>query len=396
MADAIVYFSRHRWCPGGNARHDGLMEALAKYTRVVYAQPAVRAGASIGMPRPRVERVSETFWLLHDAFGVRFSRVGKRLGRAGAIVDSTWIRRALAGEGVRDYVFWSSFPEPRTHWCLPPGRFVYDCIDPCFTESCQAEMDAVEGHAAKKAHVVFATAESLLERMRDFGASPHLLPNGVREEDYHPSVLAGLPCPEALRNCRGPNVGFLGAVDWRFDAEVVTAAAKALPNFTFCIAGRVNADQEARVAELRHLPNTLFPGAISHEDGMAYTAHCDVAIIPFLPGPIGDAINPCKMYMYMMAGKPIVSTWTRECARHAPYVNAAGTAEQFTEAVRSAVSGDTPEQRAARTQFAMHNRWEDRAVAAIGILSRAGLLPPNRGNPDGRLEPAAELREPHR
>ena len=197
------------------------MEALAKHTTVVYAQPAAPGGASLAMPRPRMERVRDGFWLLHNTFGVRFSRIGRRMGRMGALVDSAWLGRALAEHGIHDYVFWGSRPDPRCDWHIPPERFVYDCIDPCFIDGHQAEVDAAEKRAAGKARVVFATAESLLERMRGFGADPHLLPNGVREEDYHPRALAGVPRPAALRNCRGPIVGFLGAVDWRFDADIV-------------------------------------------------------------------------------------------------------------------------------------------------------------------------------
>lgn len=383
LTDTIIYFSGHQWLPGGNGRHDGLMEALAGHVRVIYAQPPKFSGALMEFPRPKIERARENFWLLHNAFGVRLSRVGRRLGRAGAIIDGAWLRQALSENGVSTYAWWDSCPDPRTHWGIPPERLIYDCIDPCFVEAHQPEMGRAERISARKARVVFATAETLLERMKGFGANAHLLPNGCHEKDYHPSVLSGCALPVPLQGRSGPVVGFMGTVDWRFDAQTVTAAATALPEFTFCIAGRVNADQEARVAELRRLPNTIFPGGVSHEDGVAYTAHCDVAIIPFLPGPMGDAINPCKMYMYMMAGKPIVSTWTRECARHAPYVMAARTSEEFIAAIKAAVGDDSPERRARRTQFAMQNRWEDRADSAIQVLTQAGLFAPSRGAPTG-------------
>lgn len=372
--ETILYFSGHQWLPGGNGRHDGLMEALAQHVRVIYAQPPEFSRSLIKFPKPRIERVRDGFWLLHNAFGMRFSRIGKKLGGIAVLVDTPWIQRELAAQGVGDYVYWDSCPDPMSHWGVAGTRFVYDCIDPCFVESHQAAMDQVERVAAKNARVVFATADALLQRMKSFGANAHLLPNGVRGGDYHPSVLSKLQRPASLAGRGGPVVNFLGTLDWRFDAETVTFAAKSLPDFTFCIAGRVNADQGSRVAELRRLPNVVLPGAVSNEDGHAYTWHCDAAIIPFIPGRIGDAINPCKLYMYLMAGKPVIGTDTRELRRFPQHVATARTGEEFAAAVRQAVETDGAEKRAARTSFAASNRWEDRAAEAVRILKAQGLL----------------------
>lgn len=327
-------------------------------------------------PRPTVERISPTYTVIKNAFALKGSRAWRRLGSFGARIDSRRIHSILRRMGYDEYVLWLSAVVPHLLPGLKPDRLVYDCIDPCFTPEHQAGFDATELPLARNAKIVFATAESLRERMAGANPHTHLLPNAAPGAEFLPENLEGTPLPAPLVGRGRPIVGYLGTIDWRFDAETVTAAAKALPNFAFCIAGRVNPDQEARIAELRRLPNTVFPGAVSHEDGIAYTAHSDVAIIPFLAGPIGDAINPCKMYMYMMAGKPVVSTWTRECARHAPFVVAARTAAEFAAAIKTAIADDTPDLRANRTRFALQNRWEDRAAAAIKTLDQAGLLAP--------------------
>src|SRR5439155_6779412 len=118
--------------------------------------------------------------------------------------------------------------------------------------------------------------------------------------------------------------------------------ARRLPQYTFALVGRVNWDQEDRVRPLRSLPNVILPGAVSVEEGRTYTAAFDVGLIPFLPGTVGDAINPVKMYMYLVAGKPVVTTWIRECRRHAPYVAAAQTHEQFAAAIQAAAEARLP------------------------------------------------------
>jgi hypothetical protein len=158
------------------------------------------------------------------------------------------------------------------------------------------------------------------------------------------------------------------------DTQTLAAAARALPAFTFALVGRINPDQEARVAELKRLPNVVMTGPVSIEEGNAYTAAFDAGLIPFLPGPIGDGINPVKMWMYLAEGKPVVSTWLRECRRYAPHVHAARSTEEFISAIQEAVRGETPERSAARIALASRNTWHDRAGEAIQRLCERGLM----------------------
>ena len=148
-----------------------------------------------------------------------------------------------------------------------------------------------------------------------------------------------------------------------------------MPDFTFCIAGRVNADQEARVTELRSLANVVMPGAVPSEDGAAYNNSFDVGVIPFLPGPVGDGINPVKMYMYLLTGKPVVSTWINECRLAGPHVRATRTPAEFADALRESVHEPDATAREAREAFARSNTWDHRAREAVALLRERGLLP---------------------
>ena len=125
---------------------------------------------------------------------------------------------------------------------------------------------------------------------------------------------------------------------------------------------------------LRALPNVVMPGAVSTEEGAAYNNAFDVGVIPFLPGYVGDAINPVKMYMYLLTGKPVVSTWINECRLAQPHVRATKTPQEFIDALRDAVN--EPDQRAhdERISFARQNTWADRARTAISVLQSRSLL----------------------
>ncbi len=369
----IVYSYPCQWemIPG---RHRYLMEAMSAHAPIFFLNCPEFTGSYREVLRSRAERVSDRVTVIHNAFGLRFARGGKRLGRAGAMIDGQWLNRLLRAHGVEEYVYWLAAVSPRMLWGMRVDRLVYDCIDPCFDRRYQAKFDRDEAVIAGRAKVVFATADSLLQRMRRFNAESHLLMNACAAQDYEPGALSLLPRPQSLENRPGPVIGYMGTFDSRVDVEVLAAAAQRLPQFTFALVGRINGEQEARVAALRSLPNVLLPGAVSVEEGRRYTAAFDVGLIPFLPGEIGDAINPVKMWMYLMAGKPVVTTWLRECQRQAPYVTAVGGTEAFVAAIHDAAVGPERISAAERTAFAMRNRWQDRAAMAVEVLRTAGLL----------------------
>ena len=368
----ILYAYPCRWemqmMPG---RQRCLVEALSHHARVVVLEEPVIRGR-LHAPSPRAERVNDTITVIHDAMGWRLSRLGRRLGRMAAI-DSLPLHALLRQIGVDDYVYWLSAASTQFLWGMKLDRLVYDCIDPCFDPAAQAMFDRVEFGIAQRAKVVFATAQSLLDRMKRVNADSYLLPNGCSESEFAPEELSKLARPPALAARNGKIVGYMGTFDSRVDTELLVAAARQLPNVTFALAGRINPDQEHRVAPLRSLPNIILTGPVSVEDGRAFVASFDVGLIPFIPGPVSDAINPVKMYMYLMAGKPVVSSWIQECRRCEPLVLPARNTDEFVSAIKTALASDATSA-AARTEFARKNTWAVRASEAMRILDQRGLL----------------------
>lgn len=313
---------------------------------------------------------------MHDALALRTNRWWRRLPRLAAAVDAFLLHRLLRTQGVQEYVFWLSVPAPEWMAGMRRDRMVYDCIDPLFETEGRETFDERERSVADEARVVFCTAQTLLEHMRTMHQDVHLLNNAASPELFEVEQAGATGTPPALAGRPQPVVGYLGTIDRRIDAETLTAVARAMPDHTFCLAGRVNSDQEARVAELRALPNVVMPGAVPIDEGAAYNEAFDVALIPFEPGYVGDAINPVKMYMYLLAGKPVVSTWINECRLVSPLVHATHGADEFIRAVRAAGEESDPGLAEARIAFARRNTWDDRARSAVDVLRERGLLDP--------------------
>lgn len=209
--------------------------------------------------------------------------------------------------------------------------------------------------------------------MRILNPNSFLLPNAT-SRDFHPQCTKDLPRPAALEGNRDLIVGYLGTLDWRFDPNFVFEAAEALPDVTFAIVGHVNPDQHAGLAGLRRLPNILMPGEVGYDEGRAWVAAFDVGIIPFKLDETNDAINSVKMYMYLMAGLPVVSTAIEESRRN-PFVRTATTPVEFVQVIEQVARSLPVSDRLERIEYALGNTWEVRAKDAITLLQRNGLCP---------------------
>lgn len=377
----IVYFyPGAQWdLPPG--RHRLIMEAISAYHPVIFLDTPRFRGEYFEAIRPTVERRSENLAIVHNAFGLRYARLGRKLKQASAAIDAAWLHSALRSLGVTDYIYWLSANAREALWGMKTNRLVFDVIDPCFETGGQAEFDRLEESIARKARTVFCTAETLYEKLQKIHPHVYLIPNACAPATYLPEATRGLSLPKALEQRTRPIIGFMGTFDWRVDTVTLTEAAKRLPEYTFALPGRINADQEEKVRELRSLPNVVMPGSVSEEEGFAYTAAFDVGLIPFIPGEMNDAINPVKMWMYLVAGKPVVTTWVRECYRQAPYVQATHTVEEFVAAIRQSVTANDAIQNQARIDFALQNSWDVRAQDALRHLYENGLLEAPVGKP---------------
>jgi glycosyltransferase involved in cell wall biosynthesis len=319
----------------------------------------------------RPEEIGEHLYVIRNAFPWRSSRYGHTF-EPPAILDGMLIRRRLHSAGLTPSLLWLTAVDPLMAKGVPREYLLYDCADPNFTPDSQSSFDKAEAEIAGRAAITFSSAHQLHRKLQAYNANSYLLPNAT-SDDFHPARTKGLP-PAPLPP--GPGravVGYLGTIDSRFDATSVLAAARDLPECTFAIVGRVNHDQRAAVAELRACRNVVMPGQVGYDEGRAWVASFTIGMIPFKPGPINDAINPVKMYMYLMAGLPIVATDIEECRRN-DFVSVADSPRSFAEAVRTLATSEHVTDREERMAFALRNTWGDRAQEALELLSRRGIM----------------------
>jgi teichuronic acid biosynthesis glycosyltransferase TuaH len=187
-----------------------------------------------------------------------------------------------------------------------PRRLVYDCNDahadfpgmPGWTRRYQDE-------TLRCADRVIVSARRLREdavRVRGGDRDVCVIGNGVDYPAFHAAQsLRGAP---RVR----PRIGYLGAVAPWFDFDLMTALVQSRPAWDFVFVGPVLPGAGPALNRLAALANVEARAAVPHDDVPGILAGFDVGLIPFRRNPLTAGVNPNKLYEYLAAGLPVVST----------------------------------------------------------------------------------------
>lgn len=185
---------------------------------------------------------------------------------------------------------------PRT--CL-----IYDCMDQWdgFPGASPRALE-FEGSLVKIADLIWAVTPDLARRLSGGSGAgkTHLVPNAC--DFTHFSQPRGIRRPPNWV-AGTPVIGYAGYVHGWFDWDAVLRIARSLPHGIIWIIGPRTGNVP------RNLPaNIVLEGFVPYERLPEYYAGFDVAVIPFKGDLLMKGVSPIKMYEYLAAGKPVVSS----------------------------------------------------------------------------------------
>ena len=186
----------------------------------------------------------------------------KLLGTRSAYPE--YVKSVLAKHGIgnRLTVFWvypTNDDLPGLLDRLSPDLVLADVVD----DNSTWYRPGTHPHGAKernyrdvlsRSDVVLANCAPVAERMSEFTADVHLVPNGCETPDPGPRG----PRPVELQGLVGPVIGYVGNLSDRIDIELLDDLARARPNWQFVFVGSAHLDQT--ILRLDRHPNVHFVG----------------------------------------------------------------------------------------------------------------------------------------
>lgn len=191
------------------------------------------------------------------------------------------------------------------------------------------------------------------------------IPNGVDARRFE----APASIPDDLSIDGDPIVGYHGMISHWFDFDLFASVARARPGYRFVLVGPYDPRAEAEVEKIRSLPNVELVGERPSVTMPSYVRSFDVGTVWFQVNDLTRAVTPLKVYEYLAAGKPVVSTPLPACEAE-PTVRTAADPETFAAALDESLADADVE---SRRRAARDNDWRVLIEPLLADLEAKGL-----------------------
>ncbi len=375
--------------------------------------------------------LSRRFWRVPELPNVRVFNPIKPLPNpapGGRAINENWqvaqVKRAARRAGIRDPLLWinpydSGFYIGR----LGERGVTYDITDDWELMASSPEaarrIAAQDRRLCERADLTIVCSRALYDSRRDLTRKILLLPNGVDAAHYQnietldarapghfeangtfhaeESAVNNGAAPDGMANNGAakpewprPVFGYTGTLHReRVDLEMVVQLARAHPAGSVVLVGPQHWTDDSLQNALKTTPNLHAPGPVAYDQIPAIMAGFDVCIVPHRQSGFVESLNPIKLWEYLAAGKPIVSTDVAGFRDYPQLVRLAHDAREFIAACREALrevngtdQGDNnsadfaqstqqserpslPSQRAARRAAVAQHSWKKRVDALL-------------------------------
>jgi glycosyltransferase involved in cell wall biosynthesis len=184
-----------------------------------------------------------------------------------------------------------------------------------------------------------------------------LLGNGVERAHFEPPR----PLPADLAALPAPRIGYVGLLSHFLDLDTLETLRRNRRGGTVVLLGPGSPATDAAVAEFARREGVAVLGARPYADVPAYMQGLDVGVIPFRASdPYVRGINPNKVYQYLAAGIPVVTTPLLDLQPAAPELQFASEPAEWAAALARALDAPRDPER-CRARARAHD-WD--ALAA--------------------------------
>lgn len=233
---------------------------------------------------------------------------------------------------------------------------LYDCMDDWDTFPDAGRPNIIEERRlVESCDALVVTSGALRQKFSRQGKPSAIIRNGADFEFFQHGGGTD-PLPELA----GPVVGYYGAIAAWTDLDLIRAAARLRPQYSFVLVGE-NEGQD--LSGLDALPNVKILGQRPYSEMPAFLRRFDVCLIPFRLNEITHATDPVKLYEYFSQGRPVVATAMKELEVFGDLLRLAGGEDEFVRMIDESVAETDQDIRRRRIEFARANTWKARVEA---------------------------------
>lgn len=263
--------------------------------------------------------------------------------------------------GLEDpVILWITYP----HHVRYVGKYkeklvVFDALDEPTGEFAFWANDV--DNMAGKADIIFTTAKKMYDYHIEKHNNVHMCPNGADYEHFKIAQKISSSKPKDMPKNDRPTIGYFGAIASWIDWELITYISSQNKHFNFVMIGPLY----DKFRDPVKAPNIYYLGRKDYAQLPNYLQWFDACIIPFKVTPMIEGCNPIKIYEYLSAGKPVVTT-------NMPEVVTLGGAyigkskEEFNQKIHQALlEKNNIDKVNQRIELAKNNSWNHRAAVAL-------------------------------
>ena len=358
----IIYFSNTLW-HSLRQRPQQIALALSKKNRVLFVEPATNIFSLIKSNKNNNNffHIKNTnLFILKAIPTLPFKNYFSFLNKYYQNKVYRTVKKIIKNLEFSDMINWLTFP---SHAPLI-GKFnekflIYECMDEYveFEKTYKRSLlNRYEEEIIDNADLIIVTSDALLESKKRHSKKIFLSTNAA-EVEYFEKVVNGNFEKLRIFSNENPVIGYIGIIQQKLDYELIENLIKNNPFWNFLFIGPIRTD----ISQIEKYNNVKFTNYIPYSELLPYLKTIDIAIVPFSINKMTENINPIKIYEFIAAGKPVVSTPFPEAKKFTRFVNIASGYKEFTIAISKELKENSNEKISLRLAFVKKHNWQERA-----------------------------------
>lgn len=245
------------------------------------------------------------------------------LAKINNIILVFFLKRVMKKNQMKDPIVWLY-----THFNkslvkkLGCKKALYECVDDYASAKGLIKAKTVNKHETetlKTVSAVIVTADSLKPKMMLHNRNVHIISNAANINHFNHAYFNKKNEPSDLQMLKKPRLVFLGAIQYWVDQKLLAEIAQKRPQWQIVMIGPV----AVNISVLKSFKNIHFLGRKDYDLLPDYLSHCNVALNPYKVDGVAEGCSPLKLYEYLAAGLPVVSTEMPEARKFESVVKVA-------------------------------------------------------------------------